>query len=153
MHTFHSGPRKPEESDRNKYRTGNSGGEAELGLGDAVVVCNEPAVVSCPEWVRKDSTHHADEEPEESAPDHLKVEMVNVREDEGKGLKEDVQYAKKNRGEGAEEGDHRFEDEEFERAFAGVDDGMSDGTVEFLDRCAIPRVAGGLAERDSTLAE
>lgn len=137
MHTWDSGPREPEKSDRNQYCTGHSGREAKLGLGDAVILCNEPAVVSPPERVCEDAAYHTDEEPEKGAPDRLKVEMVDVREDEGEGLEEDVQDTEEDRGECTEEGYHRFEDEKLKGALAGVDDGVSDGAVEFLDRCPI----------------
>lgn len=90
MHTCDGGPCKPEESNRNKDRTGHSGGEAELGLGKTVIIRYKSAVVSCPEWIREGSRYHADEKPEECAPNHLKVEVVNVREDKGESLKEDV---------------------------------------------------------------
>lgn len=34
-----------------------------------------------------------------------------------------------------------------------MDDGASDGTVEFLDRCPVAGVTSGLSEGDSALAE
>lgn len=111
MHTFNGGPCEPEDSDRNKHRTGHSGGETELGLGDTVIIRYKSSVVSCPERICEGSGYHADKKPEECAPDHLKVEMVNVREDEGESLKEDVQNAEENRCEGTEQGDHGFENE------------------------------------------
>lgn len=79
--------------------------------------------------------------------------MVDVREDEREGLEEDVQDTKEDRGECTEEGYHGFEDEKLEGAFAGADDGVSDGAVEFLNWCLIAWVASGLAEGDSTLTE
>lgn len=90
MHTFEGGPREPEESDRDQHSTSHRWGKSELRLGNAVIVCNEPEVVSPPERVCEDAAHHADEEPEKSTPNHLKIKMIDVRKDEGEGLEEDV---------------------------------------------------------------
>lgn len=90
MYTCDGGPREPEKPDRDQHSTSHRGGESELRLGNAVIVCNEPEVVSPPERVCEDAAHHAEEKPEESTPDHLEVKVVDVREDEGEGLEEDV---------------------------------------------------------------
>lgn len=90
MHAWDGGPREPEQSDWDEDGACHGRGKAELGFGGTIVSSDETPVVTCPEGVGESAADHADEETKEGATDHLKVKVVDIREDEREGLEKEV---------------------------------------------------------------